>query len=330
MRVRFWGVRGSIPTPATGEDISLRLIEALLHLGKDPAQSAAPLDLNCRESVTQWVQALPPSRFSLVGGNTPCIEMTTGDGELFIIDFGSGLRALSDNLVQGAFGEGKGRAHLFLSHFHWDHIQGWPFFKPAYIEGNEFDLYARHEGVEELLKKQQEPPFFPPAAWDEMHATVRIHTLPETPVELCAGQVRVSSLELEHPSRAFAFRFEADGKAFVYASDGAFPPPDSDAAQSVIEFFRDADLLVFDAQFSQSESVQKHGWGHSSSESGVELACRARAKRLALFHHAPGATEAHLETLLHAGRQRSLQPTLPCLPGEVEVFLAREGLEVEL
>lgn len=326
MRVRFWGVRGSIPTPATGEDVASRLVAALLHLG----QTRHSLDLTDRKAVSRWVNELPPAQFSLAGGNTPCVEMTTSGGELFIIDFGSGMRALSDALLRGPFGRGEGHAHLFLSHLHWDHIQGWPFFRPAYIEGNRFDLYARHENVEELLKKQQEAPFFPPAAWDEMHATVRVHTLCEASTALCEGQVRVSSLELEHPSRAFAFRFEADGQSFVYASDGAFPDPESDAAQVFIEFFRGADLLVFDAQFSQSESLQRHDWGHSSGISGVDLACRAGAKRLALFHHAPGASEAHLEELLLAGQTYARNPDLPCEAGAVEVFLAREGLEIEL
>lgn len=327
MRVRFWGVRGSIPTPASGEDIASRLVAALLHLGQNPNFS---LDLSSREAVTQWVEALPPSLSSLVGGNTPCVEMTTQNGELFILDFGSGARALSDELVRGRFGRGEGRAHLFLSHLHWDHIQGWPFFRPAYIEGNEFDLYARHDDVEELLKKQQEAPFFPPAAWDEMHATVRIHQLPDEPMALCQDQVRVSSLELEHPSRAFAYRFEADDQIFVYASDGAFPDPNSDEAQPCIDFFRDADLIIFDAQFSQSESQQKQDWGHSSGVSGVEFACRAGAKRLALFHHAPGASEAHLEELLLAGQKHAHKSDLDCPSGHVEVFLAREGLEIEL
>ncbi len=331
MRVRFWGVRGSIPTPATGEDVASRLISALLQLGNDPA----PPDLRDREAVTRWVEALPPAHYSLAGGNTPCVEMTTDGGELFIIDFGSGLRALSDALMsdalmQGRFGRGQGRAHLFLSHFHWDHIQGWPFFRPAYVGGNHFDLYARHDGAEELLKKQQEAPFFPPAAWDEMRAGVEFHTLPDEAALLCDGEVRVSSLELDHPSRAFAFRFEADEKVFVYASDGAFPDANSPDALRFIEFFQDADLLIFDAQFSQSESAQKPDWGHSSGVQGVELACRAGVKRLALFHHSPGANEAHLEELLIAGKQIVRDPALPCQPDEIDVFVAREGVEVEL
>lgn len=323
MRVRFWGVRGSLPTPATGEDVASRVVEALLHLG----QSRDAPDLRDRDAVSRWVENLPLAVRSLSGGNTPCVEMTTRNGELFIIDLGSGLRALGNSLLQGPFGRGEGHAHLFLSHFHWDHIQGWPFFRPAYIEGNRFELYARHQNVEAQLKKQQEAPFFPPAAWDDMKAEVRYHTLPDAPITLCNGEVRVSSIELNHPLYAYAFRFEADGQSFVYASDGAFPAPDSAEAQPFIEFFRDADLLVFDAQFTLQESLQKPDWGHSSSVTGVELARRAGAKRLALFHHDPNAGEAHLSDLLDAARYHAL---ISSLPGEVEVLLAREDMEVEL
>ena len=323
MRVRFWGVRGSLPTPATGDDVASRLVEALLHLGHSPNA----LDLRNRDAVAQWVKNLPPTLVALAGGNTPCVEMTTRNGELFIIDFGSGLRALGNSLLDGPFGRGEGHAHLFLSHFHWDHIQGWPFFRPAYVEGNRFDLYARHKHVEAHLKKQQEAPFFPPAAWDEMKADVRYHTLPDAPITLCDGAVRVSSIELNHPLDAYAFRFEADGQIFVYASDGAFPAPDSADAQPFIDFFRDADLLVFDAQFSLQESLQKPEWGHSSSVTGVELARRAGAKRLALFHHDPNAGEAHLSDLLDAAQLHALSFSLP---GQTEVLLAREDLEIEL
>ncbi|HEX8833348.1 MAG TPA: hypothetical protein VF719_04070, partial [Abditibacteriaceae bacterium] len=124
MQVRFWGVRGSCPSPETGESIEARLSAALLHLGRD---KNAP-DLADASAVAQWVASLPASVRSVIGGNTPCVEMRTSDGELFIIDLGSGLRGLGNSLMDSEFGRGQGAAHVFLSHYHWDHIQGWPFF----------------------------------------------------------------------------------------------------------------------------------------------------------------------------------------------------------
>lgn len=329
MRVKFWGVRGSIPAPPSSDEVHARLVEALHRLGKEDRY----LDLSDRATIEKWVSALPLSLRSLAGGNTPCVEVQIGD-ELLIFDLGTGLRMLGNELMQGAFGRGAGHAHLFLSHLHWDHIQGWPFFRPAYIAGNQFDFYARHECAFARLQEQQSAPFFPPEAWNDMAATFRPHVLTSEPVTLANNTIRVSTLELEHPSKSYAFRVETNDKVFVYASDGACNAPNGggpdDPATPLIEFFRDADLIVFDAQFSLAESFEKRAWGHSSAILGVELAARAGATKLAMFHHDPNASDGHLEHLLRVSREYAAKPPAPCQPNAVDVFLAREGLEVNL
>lgn len=328
MHVKFWGVRGSIPRPADSEELASRIVEALYRLG----QQSDYLDLTHRDSIAQWVSQLPPSINAFTGGNTPCVEVRCGD-ELIVIDFGSGMRALGQQLMKGEFGEGRGHAHLLLSHLHHDHIQGWPFFQPAYVEGNRFDLYAGHGHARESLRRQQDAPFFPPASIQEMRAQVNYHQLSSDFQTIGNGNVRVATLELDHPSGAYAFRIEAGGKTLVYASDGAFPAPDKglgDPARPFIEFFRDADLIIIDAQFSLAESLTKRTWGHSSAVIGVELAAHARAQKLALFHHDPNAGDGALEHLLRVGREYAFNPPASCHPGAVEVFLAREGLEIEL
>ena len=333
MQVRFWGVRGSCPAPTSGDDISWRLTEALSRLGcVGPALNLDEL-LSNRAAIEAWVAALPLGIRGTVGGNTPCVEMRTADGELFIIDLGTGVRALGTELMGSEFGQGRGHAHIFLSHYHWDHIQGWPFFKPAYIPGNRLEVYARHAKLASHLRQQQEAPFFPPASWDDMGASIAYHEIDGQPLSLCDGRVRVQSIELDHPSRAYAYRFEADGKVFVYASDGSYQGCRDDAAlKPFVEFFRDADLLIFDAQFTLSESFEKRTWGHSSAVIGVELACSAGVRNLALFHHDPGADDATLEHLLQVGQQYAL--LVPGVerrrPDECQLFLAREGLTVDL
>ncbi len=308
--------------------MSARLVEALFRLGQDDAF----LDLRDRSAINDWVAQLPHSVRCFAGGNTPCVEVQIGDSRC-IFDLGSGLRPLGDALMDEHFGRGEGHAHLFLSHLHWDHIQGWPFFKPAYVEGNRFDLYARHECAWERLRDQMSAPFFPPEAWSDMSADTRFHHLSGEPITLPNG-ARVSTLELEHPSLSYGFRLEANGKTFVYASDGAYPAPDggdtSDPAQKFVTFFQDADLVVFDAQFSLAESLEKRAWGHSSAVVGVELAARANAKRLAMFHHDPSASDARLEHLLRVSRDYASHPPAPCQPNAVDVVLAREGLEIDL
>jgi phosphoribosyl 1,2-cyclic phosphodiesterase len=328
MRVRFWGVRGSVPAPLPVEEVATRLVDALWRYGQD---ADAP-DLTDREAIAAWVEMLPESVRSYAGGNTPCVEMQTDAGDLFILDFGTGIRQLGNELMDGPFGRGKGHANLFLSHYHWDHLQGWPFFKPAYVEGNAFDLYARHPNPLERLRQQQEAPFFPPAAWEDMRATLRTHQLDTRPITLCDGRVKVSSLELSHPSRAYAYRFEADDKVFVYASDGAYLDLDDLSLRPFIDFYQDADLLIFDAQFTLSESFEKRTWGHSSAVFGVELACQANVRKLALFHHDPGADDSLLEAMLKVGMDYGANPnsSVRRKPNQVELFLAREGMTVEL
>lgn len=328
MHVKFWGVRGSIPRPADSEELAARLVESLYRLG----QESEFLDLSDRDILREWVAQLPPSINSFTGGNTSCVEVSWGD-EILIIDLGSGVRALGEALMEREFGQGKGRAHIFLSHFHHDHIQGWPFFRPAYIEGNQFELYARQEEAGKHLHQQQQEPFFPPESVKDMRATVRYHQLSPTTQTICDGNTKVSSLELDHPSGAYAFRFEIGDKILVYASDGAFPAPDKgpdNPAQPFVEFFQDADLVIIDAQFSLAESQSKRSWGHSSAVVGVELAAHANAKRLALFHHDPNSSDAALDHLLRVGREYAANPPLASKSGHLEVFLAREGQTIAL
>jgi ribonuclease BN (tRNA processing enzyme) len=240
---------------------------------------------------------------------------------------GSGLRPLGTALMDEAFGQGSGHARIFLSHYHWDHIQGWPFFKPSYIPGNRLELFTRHEELEDRLRAQQTAPFFPPASWDDMRADVSFHQMDDEPLVLCDGRVRVTTIELEHPSRAWAYRFEADGKVFVYASDSSYHHLDQEAVRPYVDFYREADLLIFDAQFTLVESYQKRTWGHSSAVVGVELACQAGVKNLALFHHDPGADDETLESLLKAAEEYS--EAVPCA-GNCHLILAREGLTLDL
>ena len=328
MQARFWGVRGSIPTPLTGEEVEARLQAALLRFGTD---EQAP-DLKDHAAIADWVSALPLALRSTAGGNTPCVEVRTRAGDLVIIDLGSGIRALGDRLMSREFGQGEGSADLLLSHFHWDHIQGWPFFKPAYVPGNRLRLHSRHDDLQARLKSQQQPPFFPANAWEEMRADLSYHQLQEESVSLADGRVRVSSIELIHPCRAFAYRIEADGKALVYASDSTYEKLDEKIAARYSTFYRDADLLIFDAHFSLAEGIEKSSWGHSSAIVGVDLCCRAGVRKLALFHHDPGADDDRLEHLLYVAR--TYETTVPnelCRALSPDnIFLAREGMTVEL
>jgi len=335
MRVRFWGVRGSCPAWVTSADIATRLTAALWQLGQEHSGPEISQLLSDHDAINQWITKLPPHVQGVVGGNTPCVEMRTASDDLFIIDFGTGIRALGHELAQAEFGRGAGHAHLFLSHFHWDHIQGWPFFTPAYIAGNRLEIYTAHEDLKDRLRRQQTAPFFPPASWDDMKADITYTEMGSRPLLLCDGRVRVTAMELDHPSRSYAYRFETDDKIFVYASDAAYPDLSTAAIQPYIDFYRDADLLIFDAQFSFAESYEKRTWGHSSAIIGVELALHAGVKNLALFHHDPNADDETLEYLRHVAEE--YLATVPDViyqdvvySNKMRVLLAREDMTIEL
>jgi phosphoribosyl 1,2-cyclic phosphodiesterase len=373
MRVRFWGVRGSCPSPVSSGELKKRLAQVLGLYAEQQAAGQDVPDLGDARAVSAWLDSLPPESSSFVGSNTPCIEFhpdarpgigpqgpqsdgqngadtaasprmgqaiphagaagAVGEGgeggPLFVLDMGSGLRALGNDLMKRGWGRGGRSARIFLSHYHWDHIQGFPFFKPAYIPGNRLDIHSRHAHLRSRLQRQQRAPFFPPASWECMRAELAFHQMgPDAQV---LDGVHVTSMELDHPSKSYAYRFEKDGKVFVYASDGAYQSLDDVALNPFVEFFREADLLVFDAQFSLTESFEKSSWGHSSAIIGLELASQARVKRMALFHHDPDADDAWLEHLLETAREYAAnQPAVMRRRGrQVEMLIAREGQSLD-
>lgn len=306
MKVRFWGVRGSIPVPGP--------------------------------------------QTNRYGGNTSCVEiLPRGGEEPLIIDAGTGIRRLGKQLMEGRFGEGKGTAHLLISHTHWDHIQGLPFFSPMNQDGNRLHVYARQRDDTHLrvvFASQTEDPYFP-VPFDEVKAEVEFRELVEGQ-SFSIGDARVSCTRLNHPWIAMAYRIDVDGASVVYASDTApftdillehefiqQPPepgaPLSDRDRKTLEDMRkglvalctDADLVIYDTQFTPEEYADKPHWGHSTPDDAIAVALDAGAKSLALYHHAPARSDDALDAILASYRER--------LAGsELSLIAASEGLEVPL
>ena len=162
MRIKLWGVRGSLPTPLAGEQIEAKIRKAL--------SLARPGDISSGEAIDSFIRSLPLSVRSTFGGNTTSIQVTTDGGDLIIIDCGSGLRSLGSELMKGDFGQGRGAATILLSHTHWDHIQGIPFFVPFYIKGNRFNFYSAFPDLKARLDHQQVFSHFP-VTFDFLQAT---------------------------------------------------------------------------------------------------------------------------------------------------------------
>lgn len=272
MRVRFHGVRGSIPTA----------------------------------DLRTW-------RY---GGNTACVEVETPAGHRIILDGGTGLRRLS--LELSAEGRpGPIRAALLLSHYHWDHIQGLPFFAPLYDPRNRFDFFGLApeggQGMEAALRGQMTRPYFPVPL--SLLAAARAFRAVGTGDRWPIQDAEVEAIRLHHPQGCLGFRIETERGVVVYASDTEPGNPEGDAA--VRHLARQADVLIYDAQFSPAMLEQRRGWGHSSWLEGTRVAREAAARTLILFHHDPDADDGRVDGLVRQARREW-----------PETWAAAEGLQV--
>jgi phosphoribosyl 1,2-cyclic phosphodiesterase len=317
MKVRIWGCRGSIPVALNGKTVRAKILDAL-----ERAQGSQ--DLSTPAAREHFVdEILPMSTRQTFGGNTSCVEIENGDAPV-ICDAGSGIRELGNSIRQR---DPKPREfHIFLSHLHYDHLQGFPFFGPAYEPGNSVHFYGCHPGIEEALNRHQAEPFFP-VPLEYMRAAFTFHKLEPGAENEIAG-FRVRAIEQDHPGVSYGYRFEKNGKTFVYSTDSEHRMEMQKPDYPFVEFFSKADLLIFDAQYLFSDSIlSKENWGHSSNVAAIELALRAQVAHVCLFHHDPASGDLQLESL-GENTERLLQ--LAQGGAKLKISVAYDGLEFDL
>jgi phosphoribosyl 1,2-cyclic phosphodiesterase len=253
-----------------------------------------------------------------VGGNTSCVEVRAGKA-ILIFDGGTGLRMLGKKLLP----EMPIVAHMFFSHVHWDHIQGFPFFEPAFVPGNLFHLYGGNNvsrTLGETLAGQMDHPNFP-VSLTVMAAKMTFRDLNEGEVvdvdDGEGGRVLITNARGNHPQGVYAFRVEQAGKAFVYATDTEHYEGRMD--DKLLALARGADVFVYDSQYTPEEYDAKKGWGHSTFEEGARIAKAAGARKLVLFHHDPMQDDDAVRE--KERRARKLFPNS---------IAAHEGLEIEV
>ncbi|MBZ5719775.1 MAG: MBL fold metallo-hydrolase [Acidobacteriia bacterium] len=272
MRLKFWGVRGSTPTP---QPENLRY-----------------------------------------GGNTSCVEVRLGD-RLYVFDCGTGLRTLGQQL-RHEFKDRPVSAHIFVSHFHWDHIQGIPFFGPLYDKPENrflFHCSSRTRRLKQVMEEQMAAPYFP-VDMSEMKAQRDYYGLEEGRVDL--DDVTVEAMWLNHPQGCMGFRLETKQGAMVYATDNE--PGDAVFDKNLRKLAAGADVLIYDAQYLPEEyQARKQGWGHSHWREAVDVVMESGAKELILFHHDPDHDDACIDRIVQ--QARSYYP---------RVRAAAEGMEIEL
>ena len=266
------------------------------------------------------------------GGNTSCVELRTDDGWLVILDAGTGIRELGRSLLErhdGAPIEGD----IFLTHAHWDHIQGIPFFAPLFRKGNRFTIWGSRSlqtSIDRVVRDQMSPVVFP-VSFQQLEARIEFRELSE---ERHAGHgYEVSAMAVRHPGGALGYRFSsgnAEGGALVYVSDNELSPDaryeDSPGwRERLVEFVRGASVLVHDTMYTAGEYGSYVGWGHSTHDQAVELALDARVQRLVLFHHRPERSDEEVDRCL--ARCRDM---VAGRGGSLDVVAAAEGMTLQV
>jgi phosphoribosyl 1,2-cyclic phosphodiesterase len=321
MRVRFWGTRGSLPVAARAEAIQRKVARALLAAdGRRFADEAEAMAFAARE--------LDFATGRTYGGATACVEIEgAADGSFVVCDLGSGLREFGiDAARRCAAGHAK-TYNIFLSHLHWDHIMGFPFFGAAFDPGATIVIHGGHPDLETAIRRQQEEISFP-VPFDALRADIRFVTLAAGKTYRIAG-MDVRAIEQCHSHSSFGYRFEQGGETVIFSTDAEHRIDDMENERAFEAFFRDADIVVCDTMYSLAESVtMKADWGHSSNLVAVDLCHAAGANRLVLFHHEPTYSDddiqrMHAETIRYEQIHRQRRPPLT-------VICAYDGLELDV
>ena len=318
MLVRFWGTRGSLPVAPHADVILAKVAKSLVAAGGRTFRNEA-------EAAEFARTHLDFSTYGGYGGATSCVEIDAGEEAFIVCDMGSGLRDFGHSAYRRC-AEGRPRVfHFFMSHMHWDHIMGLPYFAPAFDSGATIVVHSGHADAEQALRRQQEAISFavPFEAFRARFEFV-VHK-PWSPFEV-AG-LRVTLIDQTHANGSFGYRFEQAGKAVVYSTDAEHKMDDMEIEVLFAAFFANAELVICDTMYSLADMVSlRQDSGHSSNIVAVDLCHEAGARRLALFHHEPKYTDADIErmfaeTLRYEELVRADRPKL-------EVVCAYDGLEL--
>lgn len=323
-KIKYWGVRGSIPSAPMPEQTFTsfeNLMNQFFKQGhKDPSEIKA------------FIKKQSIARIGGFGTATTCVEVQSPKTQI-IIDGGSGIRNLSEEMVRGPAGKGQAEIHIFLTHFHWDHLIGLPFFAPHFIKGNKIHYYAVQDRLDEMVKAVFRKPWFP-VPFEALGATIQFHQLPpRKPVQI--GDMTVTAYQLDHPDPCWGFRVENGGKVYSHCVDTEGTRTTREALGADLPLYQNADLMYFDAQYTLPELAEKANWGHSAAQIGLEIAQREGIKNVLFAHHDPGASteqifeiQAKIREFYDARMKESVLSHHP-LP-DVHWEYAFEGMVVEI
>jgi phosphoribosyl 1,2-cyclic phosphodiesterase len=313
MKVRLIGVRGSLPAPPCNKEYRSKLRNILMR--------AIENKLNDVTQINDFIRNLPENLQYFYGGDTTCVTVESKSGKNYIIDCGSGIRALGDELMTGECGKGKASLKIFVTHLHWDHLQGIPFFKPLYIPGNILEFFSPYKNLEKSFIEQMNPPYFP-APFNGTASTKKYNSIKEGEIIQLEDDLSVDCFPLKHPGGSFAYRFREGEKIFIFATDAEFTGEMHEKVGNDTDFFLNADLLVLDSQYTLDEHFRKFDWGHTSYSVAVNCGVRWGVKQLVLTHHEPSNSDENLRKIHQEAieHRNNMKTNIPA------IHIAREGM----
>ncbi|TGM90511.1 MBL fold metallo-hydrolase [Leptospira licerasiae] len=307
MKIKLYGVRGSLPTPLSGSEYREKLEKILESAHREFKHK------NGTFSVSAFLQSLSPELLHPVGGNTTCVYVESTNGQKLIIDCGSGMRELGNDLLKEGIAQG-GSIKILVTHTHWDHIQGWPFFKPGYIPNVQVDFYSTISNLKERFDRQQNPENFP-ITLDEMMSK-KTFTLLQRQQTVQIGDFKVTPFLLKHPGNCTGYHIEENGKSFLFCTDVEVREEDLTEFEQLRAKFGRPDMLIIDAQYSSEEADRKIGWGHTSGRLAVRCGEVLGVNKLVLTHHEPDHPDEEIIRMFNQEKQSTALS---------EIVLAREA-----
>jgi phosphoribosyl 1,2-cyclic phosphodiesterase len=322
IKITFWGCSGSFPAPISPGDLKEKVAAALWLARDETFQSEV--------SIENYLEKLPFSMSGTYKGNTTCVQIHNNAGLNVLCDAGSGIGNFAQSLRSKTTPQ---TYHLFISHLHWDHIQGFPFFTPIYQAGNKIYIHGSHLETENSFRSLMQKPNFP-ADYDSLKAEI-IYDIQPSGACFDLGPLKVKSFKQVHPDDSYGYRFEENQQSVVFSTDSEHSRSAlKDPQYPFLKFIDKTDLLIFDGQYSaQDFNNKKLNWGHSDALSAVELAAQAAVKKVILIHHESSHRDAEIEAYLDSANQhvctfnqnlknKNFYPQ--------EIILAHDGMVIEL